>query len=313
MNIVVLDKSTLGEVKALEELTSFGEVSFYATTSPDEVVSRIAHADVVITNKVVIDENIMKSSPNLKLICVAATGINNIDLDAAERFGITVKNVAGYSTKSVAQHTFTLLLALVGQLSYYDNYVKEGAYANSPIFTHIDKPYWELSGKVMGIIGLGNIGREVANVAKAFGMEVVYYSTSGKNSTSDYKRVGLNELLSLSDVVTIHAPLNDATKNLIDTKELRMMKASAILLNNGRGGIINEEALIKALNNKIIYAAGLDVLEQEPIRQKHSVVNLEDPSRLIITPHIAWASQEARETLVQGIISNIKSHSFDSV
>ena len=313
MNIVVLDKSTLGEVKALEELMSLGDVSFYETTSSDEVVSRITSADVIITNKVVIDEQTMKSSASLKLICVAATGVNNIDLEAAKRLDISVKNVAGYSTKSVAQHTFTLLLALIGQLSYYDNYVKEGEYVDSPIFTHINRPYWELSGKVIGIIGLGNIGREVAAVAKAFGMEVIYYSTSGKNNTGDYRQVGLEELLSLSDVVTIHAPLNAATNNLISKAELEKMKSSAVLLNNGRGGIVNEEALIDALNNKEIYAAGLDVLKQEPIKSGHQVSQLKDPSKLIITPHIAWASQEARETLIQGVISNIKAHLVDTI
>ena len=305
MKIALLDKLTLGEIEGLEQLNTFGVVDSYDVTAPDQTLNRIKDATIVITNKVVISREIMQQAPNLKLICIAATGTNNVDLVAAKEIGIEVKNVVGYSTKSVAQHTFTMLLALLGQINYYDTYVKNGSYAESPVFTHLSKEYWELSGKTLGIIGLGNIGKEVAKVAEAFGMSVQYYSTSGKNNVAKYDQVSLEVLLTTSDVVSIHAPLNEATKNLIGEKELKQMKPTSILVNTGRGGIVDEKALINALNEKHLFGACLDVLEKEPIIKIHPLERLKDPSRIIITPHIAWASKEARVTLLQGIIQNI--------
>lgn len=305
MKIALLDKLTLGEIEGLEQLHKFGEVDSYEVTSPDQTLSRVKDATIVITNKVLITREIMQQAPQLKLVCIAATGTNNVDLEAAKEFGIEVKNVVGYSTKSVAQHTFTMLLALVGQINYYDTYVKNGLYAQSPVFTHLSREYWELSGKTIGIIGLGNIGKEVAHLAGSFGMAIQYYSTSGNNKDAVYKQVSLEELLQTSDVVSIHAPLNEATKNLIGAKELVQMKPTSILLNTGRGGIVDEQALITALNEQQLFGACLDVLEKEPISKPHPLEQLKDPSRLIITPHIAWASIEARKTLLHGIIHNI--------
>lgn len=306
MKIVLLDASTLGEVENLAQLEQFGELVKYEVTTPDTTIERLKNAKIAITNKVMIGKEVMLACPSLKLICVAATGMNNIDLEAAKELGIEVRNVAGYSTKSVAQHTFTLLFSLVGQISYYDKYVKSGHYAQSLIFTHLDKEYWEIAGKTIGIIGLGAIGNEVAKIAEAIGMKVIYYSTSGRNNNATYKRVELDELLEQSDVVSIHAPLNDKTQNLISVSQLKKMKSSAILLNTGRGGIVDEEALIEALNTNEIAAAGLDVLAHEPIIKDHVSSQLIDKSKLIITPHIAWASKEARFKLVSGIIDNIK-------
>ena len=305
MKIAILDKVTLGEVEGLQDLNKFGEVFSYDITTSEQVTERIKGVEVIITNKVVITKEIMQASTDLKLICIAATGTNNVDLVAAKELGIEVKNVVGYSTKSVAQHTFTLLLSLISQIAYFDTYVKSGKYAESPVFTHLENEYWELSGKKIGIIGLGNIGKEVATIALAFGMQVQYYSTSGKNNDSSYQQVDLETLLKTSDVVSIHAPLNEATQGLIGAKELILMKSTSILLNTGRGAIVVEEDLVEALNNNELFAAGLDVLAKEPIKPDYLLPKLKEPSRLLITPHIAWASKEARVTLVKGIITNI--------
>lgn len=307
MKIVLLDALTLGDVANLADVEQFGEFVRYDVTTPEQTIEHLKEAEIVITNKVVINKQVMLACPTLKLICVAATGMNNIDLEAAKDLDIDVKNVAGYSTKSVAQHTFTLLFSLLSQVVYYDNYVKSGQYAQSPIFTHLRKEYWEIAGKTLGIIGLGTIGCEVAKIAEVFGMKVIYFSTSGKNNNSSYSRVELDVLLEKSDVVSIHAPLNEKTQHLIGINELGKMKKTAILLNTGRGGIVDEVALIDALNNNKIAAAGLDVLTKEPIDEDHSFLKLNDKSQLIITPHIAWASKEARFELVEGIINNIKS------
>jgi lactate dehydrogenase-like 2-hydroxyacid dehydrogenase len=250
----------------------------------------------------------MKQLPDLKLICVAATGINNIDLNYARDNGIEVRNVAGYSTDSVAQLTFTMLLYLINKPYYYDNYVKSGAYSRSGSFTHHNEPFWELKGKRMGIIGLGSIGRQVARIAESFGMEVVFYSTSGRNNHITYKRFDLDDLLKSSDVVSIHAPLNNQTRDLITYEKMKLMRPCAILLNLGRGGIINESDLARALNNNLIGAAGIDVMEQEPIHPDNPLLKLYDREKILITPHMAWASKESRELLVEKIARNIEIH-----
>lgn len=304
-NIVFLDASTLGKVDAFDKIKSLGNYTEYQTTLPEQRLKRIQGNEIVITNKVVLDKEIMQACPELKLICIAATGTNNIDLDFAAKRGIIVKNVAGYSTSSVAQTTFALLLHLLNKTSYFDNYVKSGKYSKSPIFTHIGRNYWELKGKTYGIIGLGNIGKEVAKIAGAFGAKVIYYSTSGKNTSSGYTNVSLEELLKLSDVISIHCPLNDYTKGLISEKQLGLMKKSAILINVGRGGIVNEPDLANALNNKQLAGAGIDVMENEPIEANNPLLTILEPERLAITPHIAWVSNEAREELALGIYNNI--------
>jgi len=303
-SLVFLDAETVGRDIDLSGLKQFGQVEIYPVTHPDEVIARVSSAEIVITNKVVIDKAVMDAAPNLKLICVAATGTNNIDIDYAKQKGIAVTNVPGYSTQSVVEMTFAMLFYLLRHLSYYDNYVKSGRYAQSSIFTHLDRPFWELVGKRWGIIGLGNIGRNVARIAKCFGCEVVYYSTSGRNINPEFKRVNLSELLETSDIVSIHAPLNKRTRNLITYNELKCMQRHAILLNLGRGGIVNEIDLARALEEGLIAAAGLDVLEQEPIHPDNPLLKLKD--KILITPHIAWSSIEARKRLIDEVVLNIK-------
>ncbi len=256
MKLVFLDTMTVGEISNLNLLDQFGDVSYYETTTAEQTLMRVKDADVIITNKVVIDRNIIEQSPYLKLICIAATGTNNVDKDAAKERGIAVKNVADYSTNSVAQGTFALLLHLLNQVSYFDKYVKEGGYSKSPIFTYLGKSFFELSGKRFGIIGLGNIGRKVAGIAEAFGAEVVYYSAPGQNNNQPYLRLELEEFLNTCDIVSIHASLNEYARNLINYERLSLMKKSAILINAGRGGIVNEDDLARALDEDLIAAAG---------------------------------------------------------
>ena len=309
MKIAFLDIKTIGEVPNLEDIKQLGNVSFYETTSPPETLDRVRDQDIVITNKVVLDRAILEQCVALKLICVAATGTNNIDVQAAQERGIQVKNAVDYSTNSVAQLTFALLLQLVNKIPYYDNYVKQGGYAKTDIFTHLGPSFFELAGKRFGIIGLGNIGRKVAAIASAFGAEVVYYSASGKNYPSEYERLDLDEFLTTADIISIHAPLNEYTRNLITYPRLQQMKRSALLINLGRGGIVQEADLARALNENLIAGAGLDVFETEPIRGDNPLLKINQPEKLILTPHIAWSSQEARTLLLEKVITNIRQFS----
>ncbi len=306
MNIVFLDKKTVGEVSNFDILHKLGQVDVYDSTFPEQVVERAKEKDVIITNKVEINKQIIDSLPDLKLVCVAATGINNVDVEYATQKGIEVKNVVAYSTDSVAQSTFAMLLCLLNRTSYYDAYVKSGAYAKSDIFTHIGPAFWELAGKRFGIIGLGNIGRRVAKIAEGFGAEVVFYSTTGRNNNINYKRFDLETLLSTSDVVSVHAPLTESTKNLITYEKIKMMRQCAILLNTGRGGIIHEADLARALNENVIAAAGIDVLTEEPIRLDNPLLKVIDKDKIIITPHVAWSSIESRARLIEKIAKNIE-------
>jgi len=296
-HIVFLDSKTIGKVDNIKLLAKLGELEVFESTAADQVVERCLGKEIVIVNKVQMTEEVMKQLPGLKLICVAATGINNVDLDYAEKNSIQVKNVAGYSTDSVAQLTFTMLLYLVNKPYYYDTYVKSGAYSRSDSFTHHNESFWELKGKRMGIIGLGTIGRQVARIAESFGMEVVFYSTSGRNNHDD--------LLKSSDVVSIHAPLNENTRYLITYDKIKLMRPCAILLNLGRGGIVDEADLARALNDNVIGAAGIDVMEQEPMNGDNPLLKLYDKEKILITPHMAWASKESRELLVEKISRNI--------
>lgn len=305
MKIVILDAKTLGDDLDLSPLASFGEVISYLTTSPDETLERIQIADIIITNKVVIDANMMSQTPKLRLICIAATGMNNVDLDAAKAQDIAVKNVAGYSTKSVVQHTFAMALYLLEKMAYYDATVKDMTWSNSGLFTDVSQPFYEISGKKWGIIGLGTIGQEVAKIAEAFGAKVSYHSTSGKNLHQAYPHQSLEVILKECDIISIHAPLNDDTYDLINENNLPYIKDKAILLNLGRGGIINEPDLAFELDRREIYA-GLDVLEKEPITIDNRLNKVTHKERLLITPHIAWASIEARKKLLEGIVENIK-------
>jgi len=304
--IVFLDQETIGKVDNIKLLSKLGKLEVFESTEAEHVVERCQGKEIVIVNKVQMTEEIMKQLPDLKLICVAATGINNVDLNYTENNGIEVKNVAGYSTDSVAQLTFTMLLYLVNKPYYYDSYVKSGAYSRSASFTHHNEPFWELKGKRMGIIGLGTIGRQVARIAESFGMEVIFYSTTGRNNHISFKRFELDDLLKSSDVVSIHAPLNTQTRNLITYEKMKLMRPCAILLNLGRGGIINEKDLARALNENIIGAAGIDVMEQEPINADNPMLKLFDKEKILITPHMAWASKESRELLLEKIARNIE-------
>ena len=304
MRIVLLDTLTFGETD-LSAFNTLGEVSIYETTSAKQVQERIAKCDVIVTNKVVITKEHMQNTPTLRLICVAATGTNNVDLVAAKELRIEVKNVAGYSTDSVIQHTFSILFYLLGHSRYYDEVVKDGSYSRSPIFTDVSQPFFEIKGKKWGIIGLGAIGRGVANIAKAFGAEVFYYSTSGVNRTEDFSRTTLEKMLESCDIITIHAPLNEKTNNLLDYEQLLTCKDGATLLNLGRGGIINEEAVARIVDEKNI-SFGLDVLTREPMSQNHPLLSVKNSERLYITPHIAWTSVEAREKLIQSVVQNIR-------
>ncbi|MFA5427851.1 MAG: D-2-hydroxyacid dehydrogenase [Sulfurimonas sp.] len=304
MKIVILDALTFGDTD-LSAFFKLGDVDIYQTTSLQQTHERIANAAVIVTNKVVITKALMLNTPSLKLICVAATGMNNVDLEAAKEIGIEVKNVSGYSTDSVIQHTFSMLFYLVGHSGYYDGFVKSGSYSKSPIFTDITKPFFEVKGKKWGIIGLGTIGRGVANVAKTFGAEICYYSTSGKNSSTDFVQVDLDELLNTCDIISIHSPLNEKTLNLLGYEQLLTCKNGAVVLNLGRGGIVDEEAVARIVETKNIYF-GLDVLEKEPMRENHPLLNVKNQENLYITPHIAWASVEARERLIAGVVENIK-------
>jgi len=305
MNIVILDAKTLGADLDLSPLNAFGEVTTYQTTSSRETASRIADADIVITNKVLVKAEEIDAAKQLKLICISATGMNNVDLDYARQKAIVVKNVAGYSTKSVVQHTFSMALYLIEKMAYYDNVVKSGTWSESGLFTDVSRPYSEISGKKWGIIGLGSIGREVATVATAFGAEVLYHSTSGNLRKEAYPHEDLETLLKSCDIISIHAPLNAQTENLIDASSLALLKEGAILLNLGRGSIVNEADLAVELDKREIYA-GLDTLSPEPIEEANPLMHIQHQERLLITPHIAWASVEARRKLLAGIVHNIE-------
>lgn len=304
MKIVILDALTYGDT-SLECFNSLGDVTVYQTTTPEEALERVRDAEVIVTNKVVINDAVMEAAPKLKLICVAATGTNNIDHEAAARRGIMVKNVAGYSTDAVVQHTFSMLFYLLGHSRYYDEYVKSGEWQREAVFTHIGPSFSELRGKTWGIIGLGEIGRSVAKIAQAFGANVCYYSTSGKNDTGEFEKTTLSRLIENCDIISIHAPLNASTENLISHSELLQMKDGAVLLNLGRGGIVDEDALSVIIDVKPIFV-GLDVLSKEPMKVAHPLLSIKHPERLYITPHIAWTSREARERLIAATIENIK-------
>jgi len=304
MKIVLLDALTFGSTD-LSVFNQLGDVEVYQTTSRDEIEKRITNAEVIVTNKVVITKEFMLSAKHLKLICIAATGMNNVDLEAAKDLKIEVKNVAGYSTDSVIQHTFSMLFYLLGHSRYYDEVVKDGRYSRSEIFTDVSQPFSEIKGKKWGIIGLGAIGKGVASIASAFGAEVVYFSTSGVKRQEAYRAVELQELLESCDIITIHAPLNTKTENLLDYEQLLTCKEGATVLNLGRGGIINEEAVARVIDEKNI-CFGLDVLTKEPMRENHPLLNVKNRDNLYITPHIAWTSVEARDSLIASVAQNIR-------
>lgn len=304
MKIVFLDAGTMGDV-SFEPIARLGEFTAYHSSTPAEALERVKDTDVLLINKVIVNKELIDAAENLKLICISATGVNNIDVEYASSKGIPVRNVAGYSTNSVAQSTFMHILTLVGGAPYFDQSVKSGSYSRSGMFTDPNWNWTELAGKTIGIIGLGNIGKKVAHIAEAFGMNVCYYSTSGTGHCQDYPSLSLEEVLAKSDIVSIHAPLNERTLGLIGEKELNLMKKTAVLINMGRGGIVEEDALAKAVDSGTIAGAGLDVFVTEPIPEDHPYLTMNHPERMSLAPHVAWASAEARTRLVSMIADNI--------
>lgn len=302
--IVFLDAETLGSVD-FSALKEFGDYKIYDQTAPSEILGRLQNAHVAITNKVRLEKSVIDSLPKLKAIIVTATGIDNIDFKAAQEQGIKVLNAKGYSTDSVVTHTFSMLMHFLHPIENYHQFTKEKNWIDYHQFTHFND-FSEMAEKKWGVIGLGTIGSKVANIATAFGAEVVYYSTSGKNNNSIYQRVELDELLSKCDIITIHAPLNENTRNLISETELNFMKSGAILLNLGRGGIINERDLAGFLKNNSDISVGLDVLEFEPIKKDCPLVQNLGDKNFLLTPHLAWASTRAREKLWQMTLENLK-------
>lgn len=303
--IVFLDAGTLNKNIDLDRFNEFGEFVIYEQTASDKVIERIQDANIVLTNKVIIDKSIIESCPSLKLICITATGTNNIDHESAAIHNIQVNNVKGYSTNSVAQITFAMALNQLSSLTQYSDYTKTGKWCDSYSFTCQNWPIVELVGKTWGIIGLGTIGQKVAQIAKAFDCNVQYYSTSGKNKNNDFKSVDLETLLKTSHVISIHAPLNGNTKNLLKKNELNLIEAGSVLINVGRGGIINEQDLLEVLQNKNIFVS-LDVAELEPMSKTSALFELKNHKNVLITPHIAWASLEAQELLISNIYKQIK-------
>lgn len=306
MKIVLLDAGTIGSDIDFSSIEQLGECVKYHNTLPSQVPERIKDADVVIINKVLLNESVLKYARNLSLICVFAIGYNNIDIDYCKKNNIRVRNVPGYCVESVCQHTFALLFSLMEKLRYYDDFVKNGDYAKSGMANHLGKPFFEISGKKWGIIGMGAIGRAVADCAAAFGAEVCYSSISGAARKEKYENVPFDTLLSECDIITVHAPLNEKTQNLIGAEEFKKMKKTAYIVNVGRGAVIDESALADAINNGEIAGAALDVYSQEPPCADSAILSVKDKEKIIYTPHIAWASIEARQRCVDMTAENVK-------
>ncbi len=306
LKIVVLERDSVGEDISVDCLSELGELTIYHNTVEEEIKDRIKDADIVIANKARLDEETMKDAVSVKLVCEFATGYDNVDLEYCKKRGVRVVNVVDYSTAAVAQHTFALCFYILEKLNHYDNYVKSGKYMAQSRFSNFDIPFTELDGKVWGIVGMGNIGRRVAKIAEAFGCKVIFYSASGSSTCTEYERVDLQSLLERSDFLSLHCPLSDKTRNLIDLDALKKMKKSAILINVARGPVVNDEALYTALTEDMIAGAGLDVTGTEPMKESNPLSLIMDSNKLIITPHLAWASIEARKRVVEETYKNIQ-------
>ncbi len=306
MNIVFLEAATLGDDVDLSSFKKLGNVITYPLSDPEKNAERCLEADVVVLNKIPVGAALLDGNDRTKLVCITATGTNIVDFPYVNGRGIVIANVKGYSTESVVQHTFALAFFLWERMHYYDCFVKSGEYARCDVFSHFTEKFHELSGKTWGIIGLGAIGRRVAEVAACFGCKVIYYSTSGSHDEPGFERRTLPELMSSSDIISVHAPLNDATRGLVGAGELGLMKKDAIILNLGRGGIIDEAALADALEAGTIGGAGTDVLTKEPIDKDNPLMRIKDSGRLVITPHIAWATVEARRRCAEEVLMNIE-------
>lgn len=306
MKIVILERNSVGADVSVDCIGDFGEVTAYRNTvTVQEVRDRVRDADIIIANKAPLREETLKDAPKVKLICEFATGYDNCDLAYCRERGIRVTNVRDYCTGMVAQHTFALALALSEKLSYYDHYVKSGEYSAQDRFSNFDLPFNELEGKTWGIVGMGNIGKRVAAIAKAMGCRVIFHSVTGKSACTEYERVDKATLLAQSDFLSLHCPLSSLTENFIDVDALHRMKETAVLINVARGRVVDNHALYEALVQGEIAAAGLDVVENEPLEESNPLSTLKDSTKLIITPHLAWASVEARTRCVQGAYENI--------
>ena len=305
MRMVFLDAGTMGPV-SLGPVAALGGLVLYPTSTHEEACLRVADADIILTNKAPVDDSVMASAPALKMICVSATGLNHIDLEAARKRGIAVRNVADYCTESVVQITFMHILSLLCRPAFYDSEVKDFTYSRSGVPNDVREPFHELWGKTIGIVGMGNIGQRVAQVAAAFGMKPVYYSTSGTSHCKDWPSLPLDELMKVADIVSIHCPLNERTRGLIGARELALMKPSAYLVNLGRGAVVDEAALAAAVDAGRLAGAALDVFSTEPLPEDHPLLHISHPERLRFTPHIAWASYESLDRLVERMVENIK-------
>ena len=306
MKIVELDRETLGYDIDTSVLKTIGSFEEHEAADLETTREYIKDADIIIFNKTKMNEELLKDAPNVKLLAITATGFDNIDLEYCKSRGIAAANVKAYSTPAVAQHTFAMALFILEKISYYDEYVKSGKYSSQSGFCNFDEKYNELSGKTWGIIGMGNIGRSVAKIAEAFGCKVIFYSASGNSTCTDYERVDLDTLLKESDVLSIHCPLSDRTRNLINRDTLKLMKKSAILINVARGPVVNDADLAEALNNGTIAGAGLDVLGVEPMEKDNPLGLIKDSRKLLITPHMAWASVESRQRCFDEVLLNIQ-------
>lgn len=307
MNIVVLERNSVGPDISVDCFEELGNVTYYRNTvTMDEVRERVKDADIIVANKSPMCEESLKDAPNVKMICEFATGYDNCDLAYCKQRGIRVTNVVDYCSAMVAQHTFALALALSQKLPHYDNYVKSGAYSAQDRFSNFDIPFYELEGKTWGIVGMGNIGKRVARIATAFGCKVVFHSVTGKSIVTEYPQVDKETLLSESDFLSLHCPLSELSRNFIDKEALKKMKPTAYLVNVARGPVVNNTDLYEALENGEIAGAGLDVLEKEPLQLTNPLSKIKDSNKLIITPHLAWGSVEARMRCVEGVYENIK-------
>ncbi len=308
MKIVILERASVGLDVSVDMFQEIGEVEIYNNTLYKDIAKRVENADIIIANKSKLNEETLKNALNVKLICEFATGFDNANIPACDRHGVKVANVVNYSTSSVAQHTFALLFYLMESMRHYDEFVKSGAYANQQHFCCLDIPFHELDGMTYGIVGMGNIGRKVAQIATAFGAKVIFYSASGKSTCTDYERVEFDELLTRSDVISIHCPLSDRTRNLFDEKAFDKMKETAILINVARGAVVSEKDLADALISGKIAAAGLDVLYPEPMAKDSPLLQIQDSTKLMVSPHLAWASTEARKRCLEEVKKNVQAY-----
>ena len=305
MKIVLLDATTLGDDISLMPIKALGECVVYDNIDNEGIAEALYDADVCVTNKKLLGEHNLKLCSRLKLICLTASGYNIVDIEYCNKRGIRVRNVPGYCKESVCQHTFALLLSLIESIGYYDGFVKDGSYTKSGLANHLAVPFYEISGKQWGIIGMGGIGREVASVAKAFGAQVIYAPVSGKSRQEEYEEVTLEELFKRSDIISIHSPLNEKTENLVNMEKITLMKKDAVIINVGRGAIVNSKDLIEAVDTGLIRGAGIDVYPTEPPGEDDPFMKIKHPERFVLTPHIAWASIEARQRCIDVVGENI--------